>query len=1091
MMAKAMKNPPREAQGSVSMLDRPVFESIRLNWWTVICIVIILVAIATRLWNLAPRAYSHDESIHAWESWKLATGQGYQHNPTYHGPFLYHFTAFIFLLFGHNDYTARLSPALFGIALVILPLFLRKWLGRKGTLAAMGLMTISPILLNRSRFIRHDVYVAVWTLLMAIGILRYLDGKRDRDLYLTAVALCLAFCTKEVAFIHVAIFGTFLVFVFYRRLFRGEIEEGVKYTLYAALGIGGLGALFWILLFLVTKQMNLVVLAAAMGLGALLAIIAGVRQWWRLRAEGYDVRKDPYFDLIIVIGTLCLPLLSPLVVQALGWNPIDYSQSAIVRSGIIFFIVLSISIGIGVWWDWQRWLVSAGLYYAIFIVLFTTMFTNGRGFATGMMGSLGYWLSQQGVRRGGQPWFYYLLLMPMYEFLPMLFGIAGTIYYLVRGRNSEKVAKSAETERGRPKSGTAAAEATGIPFVPLLIYWTFAAFALYSWAGEKMPWLGMHLALPFCLLAGWYIGQLLSADWGRLREQGGWWVVLLLPVAIYALAMLIFGSKPFAGTTLEQLAATSRWITTLIVFGITTAGLVIFWRRLGASSFARMAAVAVLIVLVLLTVRFAWMAAFKNGDIPVELMVYAQGAPDCRFLMDELEVISKRLVGDKELTVAYDDLSSWPFVWYFRDWPNATFFGSKPSGPFDQAVVIIGTGNEPACKPFLGNRYIRREYRLVWWPLQDYFDLTPKKAWQILIDPVKRRKLWNILFYRKYDLPLTQWRHVNRYGVYIRRDIVQQLWDFGPEVAVAEIELPEDEYVEKWTRIAAQRTWGMAGAGPGQFNRPKGLDVAANGDVYVVDSLNHRVQVFDKDGQFLRQWGGQGNGPGQFQEPWGIAVDSNAGVVYVCDTWNHRIQKFTLEGRFLTQWGAFGDSKGAAVGMEYMFYGPRDIVIDAAGNLYVADTGNKRIMRFDPDGKFLGQWGGIGDGEGQFQEPVGLVIDGQGNIYVADTWNRRIQKFDPNFRYLAQWPIAGWESMSVVNKPYLATDVRGNVYSTDPENFRILKFSGDGKLLKVWGQYGTDASSLNLPTGVAIGPDGRIYVTDSENNRVVVYPPVE
>jgi len=94
-----------------SFLDRPVSTLLRLDWWTLLYLVIIAVAVGTRLWNLAPRAYSHDESIHAWESWKLVTGQPYRHNPIYHGPFLYHFTAFIFLLFGHSDYTGRLSPA--------------------------------------------------------------------------------------------------------------------------------------------------------------------------------------------------------------------------------------------------------------------------------------------------------------------------------------------------------------------------------------------------------------------------------------------------------------------------------------------------------------------------------------------------------------------------------------------------------------------------------------------------------------------------------------------------------------------------------------------------------------------------------------------------------------------------------------------------------------------------------------------------------------------------------------------------------------------------------------------------------------------
>jgi len=151
----------------------------------------------TRLWDLGSRAYSHDESIHAWEAWKLATGQGYVHSPTYHGPFAYHFTALIFVLFGDNDVTGRLGAAIFGIALTILPLGLRKWLGTKGLLATTLLMAVSPVLMHRSRFIRHDQFALVFNLVLFIAILHYLDQRKVRDLYIAAAALAFGFTTKE------------------------------------------------------------------------------------------------------------------------------------------------------------------------------------------------------------------------------------------------------------------------------------------------------------------------------------------------------------------------------------------------------------------------------------------------------------------------------------------------------------------------------------------------------------------------------------------------------------------------------------------------------------------------------------------------------------------------------------------------------------------------------------------------------------------------------------------------------------------------------------------------------------------------------
>ena len=102
-----------------SLLDRPVYASSKITWWSVLYIGVMLFVVATRLWALSSRAYCHDESIHAWEAWKLATGQGYTHNPIYHGPFLYHLTALIFALFGNSDFTARLATSVMGILIVV------------------------------------------------------------------------------------------------------------------------------------------------------------------------------------------------------------------------------------------------------------------------------------------------------------------------------------------------------------------------------------------------------------------------------------------------------------------------------------------------------------------------------------------------------------------------------------------------------------------------------------------------------------------------------------------------------------------------------------------------------------------------------------------------------------------------------------------------------------------------------------------------------------------------------------------------------------------------------------------------------------
>lgn len=1002
----------RTSESRSSFLDRPVFGSFKLTWWGVIYAALILFILLTRFWDLSSRAYCHDESIHAWESWKLATGQGYIHSPTYHGPFGYHLTAFMFTLFGNNDFTGRLAAVLAGIAITIMPLFLRKWLGDKGVLAATLLAAVSPVMMHRSRYFRHDQFNLIFNMIMFVAMLRYLDQRKTRDLYIVAAALSFGFTTKETTFITYFCFGVCL-----------------------------LGLFLW--QWLVERR----------------------RAWLEL----------PVFDLLIVVGTLILPLATPFPVALLGRNPIDYSSRGILFTGGVFLVMVAIGAAIGIWWNWRRWLVCAGLFYAIFIPLFTTMFTNPNGFATGMVGSLGYWLSQHDVKRGGQPWFYYLVLMPIYEFLPLILGLGGTAYYALRGNGDKRLQPEPQ---GAPR-------ATTVPFVPFVIVWTWLAFAVYSWSGEKMPWLCTQLVVPLHLLAGWMLGKLLEGNWEEVHKRGGLWLLVTVPLLIYSVVAL-FTQGPSGGTTTEQLGRSMSWITTLVVVVILAAFSWNIVRQLQKRETLRMVVLGALVILLALTIRFAWMATYINADLANEFLVYAQGAPDTALVTRELEYMSRRLSGDLSMKVAYDDDSSWPFVWYLRNFTNAQFYGKKPGGPFDAEVVIVGPPNEAGIKPFLGNKYYRRQYRLVWWPNQDwYMNTSLQKIWRDLRDPIARRKAWDVLYNRKYDAQLTAWPFVHNFAMYIRRDVAQQLWDYGPEVMVSGGALPGDEYVEKWKQIAATTAWGMPGNQAGQMRSPKAIALDAQGNIYVADTFNHRVQVLDPNGRFLRQFGREGTLQGQFKEPWGIAVARN-GDIYVADTWNHRIQVFDREGTFKRMWGTFGEAK-VPTEQGTLLYGPRDLFIDEEGFLYVADTGNKRIIKYDLEGKMIAAVGGLGDGDGQMQEPVGIAVAADGSLYVADTWNRRIQVFDKNFNFLRKWPVIAWDSVSVVNKPYLALDQAENVYVTDPEGYRVIQFDKQGKVLAVWGQQGSDLSSMNLPTGIRVDKSGRIIVADSENHRLLVF----
>jgi DNA-binding beta-propeller fold protein YncE len=246
----------------------------------------------------------------------------------------------------------------------------------------------------------------------------------------------------------------------------------------------------------------------------------------------------------------------------------------------------------------------------------------------------------------------------------------------------------------------------------------------------------------------------------------------------------------------------------------------------------------------------------------------------------------------------------------------------------------------------------------------------------------------------------------------------------------------------------------------------------------VVEGRAARVTTFNPDGSVAASWGGPGQGDGQFQEPWGIAVAPN-GNVYVADTWNHRVQYFDPNGKFLGKWGHLGDAKGRIDSDQGAFWGPRSIAISPAGELFVTDTGNKRIQVFDLEGNFKRMFGGAGNGPGQFNEEVGLALDAQGNVWVADTWNGRIQKLSPNGDPLAEFRVTGWESQNVTNKPYLAVDAQGRVIASFPEQNRLVVYSAEGQQLSQIPLQGNGS-----PVGVQVAPDGRLLVADARGNVV-------
>jgi uncharacterized protein (TIGR03663 family) len=941
----------------INYLHRPV----AINLENTIIGLLSLFAFFSRFIDLGARVMSHDESLHVFYSWQLASGGGFVHTPMMHGPLLFELTAFINALFGANDFTSRFVPAILGTLIVIvIPQLLKKWLGRTGAILGSILFVISPYMLYYSRYIRHDTIVIAWLLLALTAILGYLHSRKELFLFVLTIALALMFSTMEITFIYLAILASFLFarLVINHGFHWKEIREAAEFDLLILMV--ALGAFFSSTIFLPI-------------LNPIFNKISG----------------KPFVDLA-VLGS-----------QGPEWVSGPYG----IRLIVLFVVVSLLGTVIGYVWGRLRWIRLALIFLIINVSTFTTLFTNPSGLASGFIGSLGYWLSQQGVARGGQPWYYFLIVFPIYEYLPILGGMAAAIYFSIKRKSLSSESRL---------------------FVPLLVWWAVGIFSALSLAGEKMPWLSTHIVVPFILLTAWLVGQITESRTDGHKGQ----------------------------RLLRQFS--------LIVF----------------------------LLLALLTVRTSVFANYVNYDYSTEFIDYAHGAPGVKWVMKDIEEIANHTGAGKDLKIAFDDEVAWPMSWYLKNYPNRIYFGSDPNpNSLDAPVVIAGPKNWQKVEMILGSNYHRFEVIRMWWPIEDYKNLSLQKILNALGNPEMRSALWDILWnrdYTKYSAltgasmqPPSSWPLNEKMRVFVRKDIALQMLSFSLGKTI----LPESAQAENAYASITREETPIKVIQLSNVNNPRNLAVAKDGSIYVADTGNSRMVKFNPKGEKLLAWGGktpdgqQKANPGTFNEPWGIALDADQNVLVV-DTWNHRIQKFSPDGKFIQEWGTAGV---AADGMD-RFWGPRGIAVSKAGVIYVTDTGNKRVIAFSPEGKALFMFDSTGDAA--LNEPVGIAVSPDGNVLVADTWNLRVAIFSPAGKYITSFSVQAWTNDSLENKPYIAADQSGQVYITDPGSSRVIRFSPEGKPLFAFGKLGMDEKSFGLPIGIAADSEDRIWVIDSINNRL-------
>ncbi|MGA2557055.1 MAG: 6-bladed beta-propeller, partial [Verrucomicrobiota bacterium] len=267
---------------------------------------------------------------------------------------------------------------------------------------------------------------------------------------------------------------------------------------------------------------------------------------------------------------------------------------------------------------------------------------------------------------------------------------------------------------------------------------------------------------------------------------------------------------------------------------------------------------------------------------------------------------------------------------------------------------------------------------------------------------------------------------------------------------------------------------GARGTGVGELNKPRGVAVDADDNLYVVD-MTARVQKFSPDGVFLLGWQMMQTDKGK---PKGMCRDHSGNIV-VLEPHYSRVNIFSTNGKPVAQWGVKGTNAGQ-LGM------PRGAAANARGEIYVCEYGDsERVQKFAADGsKCLGGWGRLGDAPGEFNRAESLAVDAQDRLYVADSCNQRIQIFSPEGKFLRAYGRAGSGPGEFSYPNDIQVDAAGRQYVCEFGNQRIQIFDTNNQPVEILGGPGAAPGRFSEPWGMALDSKGDLYVADALNHRV-------
>jgi predicted membrane-bound mannosyltransferase len=679
-----------------------------------------------RFWDLGLKPLHHDESMHAYFSWILFLNpSSYQYNPILHGPFQFHAIAYVYYVASHlgtpdggvTDVTARVAAATMGTLMIPVCYFLRNNIGKAGALVAAFLLTISPTFVYYSRFTREDIYFASFIFITVVALFKYCEQRRLRWLLIGLGAFTGAYATKEAAFFNIAMFGGVLIgfiawelgsrFVYpwarrseeqdeaaddaeerdgneegdalaeeaqtrrWARLPLGLRKHAGIPAVLLYLGVAGVAArlvLNWV-------QSTSSWIAATDKYGAANQDQIAAARLAQAQATSQDIENVLVNVLLLALVVIAIIVLV-VVVWQLFTDPYQMPPAdRLARRGLARWVdpVRQPLLNGLVRVPWSHWFFGLLVMFGIFAALFWIVpsadptrcngstplvqgaicsWTQGfhQGIGDGLVQGIFYWITQQQVERGGQPWYYYLILIPFYEQLIVIFGLGGLVRCLARPTR----------------------------FRLFVVIWFVASLFLYSWAGEKMPWLTLHIVLPLLLLAA------IALDWAIVRA-----LEMLDEMAQNRYA----GRSPFAN---QVLARSARPLFTL--------------------------AVAFLLLIPMLH-SMLFVTYVDPGDAPHEMLSYVQTTTDVTDVMAKINALDQKLYGGThQLKIGLPNSQAiWPFTWYLRDYNYVWYYydGKNPAPSYLDVIITDPGAEGPYTAPDATHPqglFQAREYRIrAWW----------------------------------------------------------------------------------------------------------------------------------------------------------------------------------------------------------------------------------------------------------------------------------------------------------------------------------------------------------------------------------------